>query len=399
MINKLFGLILLSSLAGCTNLNSNNLPKTENHLLPAIPINQSLYKKGEIKLVSSEAIFALSKKQRDNFLAFYQHQLTLNIKPHQALANFLDTRLSNFTYYGETFVAEKSMRLNKGNCMSLAILTAALAKTVNIEISYREVQTLPIFEKHKNVILSSSHVQALVYDPTFVPDKNFFYFNKPAIVIDYFPVNTNWTSKVVIKDTLLSKYYSNISAQFIVEGNLNAAFANAELAYQYDNSSSNITNLLAVLHRRKGDKEMAEKFYLRTIMQDKNNLNSLQNYAILLNMQQRYDELLKDLPIILPYQSSDCYSALHLYPIQLKLEAIKLTRRQVFDRLRAQGIGVNVHYIPVYQQPYYQQQNFNKESFPIADNYYNRAISLPLFYSMNNEQQNSVVQLLKDILQ
>jgi len=292
MIKSVLTFILLSSTIGCSNLKSEQQSKIVIHELPALKVNHGLFNTDEIELIPAETIFALSKKQQNEFLTYYHQQLNLDIKPHQALANFLDTRLGNFTYYGETFIAEKSMRLNKGNCMSLAILTAALAKTVAIEVSYREVKTLPVFEKHDNIILSSSHVQALVYDPTFVPNKDFFYFNKPAIVIDYFPVNTNWASKAVMKNSLLSMYYINIAAQFMIEGNLNAAFSNADLAYQYDNKSSNITNLLAVLHRRNGDIKTAEKFYLRAIKQDKNNLNTLQNYAVFLNSQQRYEELL-----------------------------------------------------------------------------------------------------------
>jgi len=116
-------------------------------------------------------------------------------------------------------------------------------------------------------------------------------------------------------------------------------------------------------------------------------------------LQWHYDDLLKDLPIILPYQSTDSYSALHLYPIQLKLEDIKLNRRQVFTALRAAGIGVNVHYIPIYRQPYYQQQNFSKEYYSIADNYYSRTISLPLFYGLSFEQQEQVVSALNLVLQ
>lgn len=288
MIKHILVIILLSSLIGCANLKS---VKTSKEELPPLTRNQNLFITDNIELIPEEAIFALSEKQQDKFLTFYHKQLNQDIKPHHALANFLDTRLSNFTYYGETFIAEKAMRLNKGNCMSLAILTAALAKVVDLEVSYRDVKTLPVFEQHDNVILSSSHLQAVVYDPTFVPDEHFFYFNKPAIVIDYFPVNSNWTGREVVKDSLLSMYYINIAAQLIVDGNLNGAFAHAELAYQYDNTSSSITNLLAILHRRKGDKETAEKFYLRAIEQNKKNLNALKNYAFLLNTQQRYKEL------------------------------------------------------------------------------------------------------------
>ena len=115
-------------------------------------------------------------------------------------------------------------------------------------------------------------------------------------------------------------------------------------------------------------------------------------------LQQRYHQLLADLPIILPYQSESSYSALHLYPIQLCLDKIKLTRKQVFEQLRAKGIGVNVHYIPVYQQPYYRQLNIAQDSCPIADSYYRQAISLPLFYSLTIEQQNNVIKVLIKIL-
>ena len=83
----------------------------------------------------------------------------------------------------------------------------------------------------------------------------------------------------------------------------------------------------------------------------------------------RYDELLKDLPLTIPYQASAGYSGLHLYVIRLHLDQIKLTHRQVFDGLRDKGIGVNLHYIPVYRQPYYQNMGFNKGGFPEAEYY------------------------------
>ena len=236
--------------------------------------------------------FTSSQDDLDEFQTF-QKELIKNVKPHQALDNFISTRLSNFTFYGETLIATESMKLNKGNCMSLAILTTALAKTINLEVDYREVTTVPVFEKHEKVILVSSHLQSVIYDPTFVPESDFYYFNKPAIVIDYFPVKSNWVNKRVLKDALIAQYYINIAANYIVANDLNSAFANAELAYQYDKSSSKIANLLAILHRQKGDAETAEKFYLSAIKMKDANLSVLQNYAIFLKSQQRFDELNK----------------------------------------------------------------------------------------------------------
>ena len=113
---------------------------------------------------------------------------------------------------------------------------------------------------------------------------------------------------------------------------------------------------------------------------------------------QRYDELLKDIPVAIPWQHPDSYSGLHLYVIRLKLNKINKTHKEVFDELRAKNIGVNLHYIPVYSQPHYQQFGFNAEDFPEAEKYYQEAISLPMYSSLTFEQQDIVIATLKDIL-
>lgn len=112
----------------------------------------------------------------------------------------------------------------------------------------------------------------------------------------------------------------------------------------------------------------------------------------------RYDQLLADLPIITPWQHPDSYSGLHLYVIRLQLDSINNSHRQVFEALREQGIGVNLHYIPVHTQPYYQAMGFAAEDFPEAMAYYREAISLPMFQGLTNEQQDRVVTALSEIL-
>ena len=111
----------------------------------------------------------------------------------------------------------------------------------------------------------------------------------------------------------------------------------------------------------------------------------------------RYDELLKDLPIILPTRHPENGSALHLYPIQVKAESGK-TRKQVFDHLRANDIGVNVHYIPVHTQPYYQAMGFATGDFPNSEAYYQAAISLPLYYDLTEAEQDTVIAVLTQAL-
>jgi len=109
----------------------------------------------------------------------------------------------------------------------------------------------------------------------------------------------------------------------------------------------------------------------------------------------RYDEMLSNLPIALPWQHPDNYSSFHLYIIRLKLEQTGRTHREVFEALRLAGIGVNLHYIPVYLQPYYQRLGFNAGHCLEAERYYAEAISLPMFPALTFEEQDQVVSALK----
>ncbi|MBK5915541.1 UDP-4-amino-4,6-dideoxy-N-acetyl-beta-L-altrosamine transaminase [Rhodocyclus purpureus] len=112
----------------------------------------------------------------------------------------------------------------------------------------------------------------------------------------------------------------------------------------------------------------------------------------------RYDTLLADLPVITPWQHPDSYSGLHLYVIRLQLGQIGKTHREVFESLREQGIGVNLHYIPVHTQPYYQQMGFKSNDFPEAEGYYAEAISLPIYPLMTNATQDEISNGLRSLL-
>lgn len=109
----------------------------------------------------------------------------------------------------------------------------------------------------------------------------------------------------------------------------------------------------------------------------------------------RYNELLKDFPLITPFQIKDGYSAFHLYVIRLDNQSINKSHFQVFEALRGFDIGVNLHYIPVYRQPYYRGMGFDQNGFPSAEKYYQEAISLPIFSAMSFEEQDEVVDALK----
>lgn len=113
----------------------------------------------------------------------------------------------------------------------------------------------------------------------------------------------------------------------------------------------------------------------------------------------RYNRLLANLPVTRPWQHPDAYSGQHLYVIRLQLDHISpMTHREVFENLRAQDIGVNLHYIPIHMQPYYLNMGFQKGTCPNAERYYTEAISLPLFPNMSENQQDEVITALSRTL-
>jgi UDP-4-amino-4,6-dideoxy-N-acetyl-beta-L-altrosamine transaminase len=112
----------------------------------------------------------------------------------------------------------------------------------------------------------------------------------------------------------------------------------------------------------------------------------------------RYELLLADAPVNALVQHPDSYSAYHLYVIRLRLKNIKSTHREVFQSMRDQGVGVNLHYIPVHTQPYYLRMGFNFGGFPESERYYDEAISLPMYASLTDSEQDQVVEALKKSL-
>lgn len=116
------------------------------------------------------------------------------------------------------------------------------------------------------------------------------------------------------------------------------------------------------------------------------------------SLAERYDIGLQNLPLNLPKRHSDIYSAFHLYVVRLRLDVTVKPHRQVFEGLRQRRIGVNLHYIPVHTQPYYQKMGFRLGDFPEAERYYAEAVTLPLYPSMSEAQHDQIVDAIQEAL-
>ncbi len=116
------------------------------------------------------------------------------------------------------------------------------------------------------------------------------------------------------------------------------------------------------------------------------------------DISKRYDQMFLSLPVETPWQHPNSYSSYHLYVIRLKLDEINKTHRQVYEALRTTDIFVNLHYIPVYRQPYYEQMGFSAGYCAQAEQYYSEVISIPMYPGLTEAQQNHVVNVFRKAL-
>ena len=112
----------------------------------------------------------------------------------------------------------------------------------------------------------------------------------------------------------------------------------------------------------------------------------------------RYDTELECLPVKIPWQESKTYSSYHLYPILIDERKSTKSQLELYDALRENGIMVNLHYIPVYRQVYYESLGFKKGYCPNAENYFKHTISIPIFPSMDHESQSKVINAISNEL-
>ena len=112
----------------------------------------------------------------------------------------------------------------------------------------------------------------------------------------------------------------------------------------------------------------------------------------------RYDALLKDLPVITPHVLDGANPSWHLYMVWADFSKLSIDKVQLFAEMKKRGIVLNLHYIPVHTQPYYQARGFKQGNFPVSEKYYEGIFTLPLYYSLTEKQQDEVVAALKEVL-
>ena len=132
-------------------------------------------------------------------------------------------------------------------------------------------------------------------------------------------------------------------------------------------------------------------------------LSQLQRIDVFINQRNRiaarYDDAFASTQVAIPHINSDCISAFHLYIARYDFEKSDVTRIQLFQDMKDSGVLLNLHYIPIYRQPYYSKMGFDPKMFPNTERYYKQAFSVPMYADLTEADQNMVISSLLDTLQ
>jgi len=249
-------------------------------------------------------IFQLSASQQAEFLAYFNAPERQEVGAHRRVYQFLEQHLSGFDYQGRNYTATEAYALKSGNCISLAVLTKALADLAGVEIEFQSIVSAPVYSIEDDFMLSSDHVRTFLYAPDFAVDKGKFYFVKPAIILDYLPAQGDMTGPRISQQTFIAMFYRNLAADAVLAEQYGQALALLKVALQFDPSYSAVINLTAIVHRRMDEMQLAEQFYQYGLDISASKATLLSNYAVLKQNQGDPDtaqEMLRSLSLLDEY--------------------------------------------------------------------------------------------------
>jgi tetratricopeptide (TPR) repeat protein len=278
----LFGCIFL---LGCGN-------RIERPPKPSYPqSNDVLFASPSVAIPSFDSLVMLTPSQVDDIHHFVRRddiaQLPINKQAHA----YLVKKLVNFNYEGENLSATEALAKGSGNCMTLALLSYAVARELDVEVVFQVMHTAPMLQEVRSgLAVTSDHVRTFLYEDKEKDERKGFYFSdRSYAVIDYFPGRYDRGGRIIDEDQFIAMYYRNLAADALLENNLTLSFELLTLGASYDADYAPILNMMAVVHRRAGDEDTAEGFYLYGLEVSESKIILLSNYHYLLMSQGKLD--------------------------------------------------------------------------------------------------------------
>lgn len=237
-----------------------------------------------------EEIHRLSPQQRADLLEYLESPVHRTTPLHRRVYGYLERMTRDFHYQGETFMAADALAFGRGNCLSLAILTTALAKVAGVEIGYQLAVDEPVFEFNGQIVKKGVHLRSALFEPDPKLDEGEFVLFRSSITIDYFPTGGGRFIRNLSEAGYLAMYYRNIAADAITDEDYRTAYWYALESLEFAPDHAAGLNMLAVIHGRVGDEKKAEAIYLHGLEKADEKLSLMKNYRGLLLRAGRLEE-------------------------------------------------------------------------------------------------------------
>ena len=260
------------ALSGCS---SQPLPVTA-----ALPYSAAM-EGASAPVPSLDDIFQLTSDQQAEFMRFFNSDVMQTIPKHKRVYKFLERHLDGFHYLGKNLTASQAFASKSGNCISLAVLTKALANLAGVPAEFQTIVSAPVYSMQNDYMLASDHVRTFLSDPDFSPEKGMIYFVKPTLVVDYLPSAGDVTGPRISQQTFIAMYYRNLAADALLSQQYPQALALLHTALSFDPHFGGVINLAAIVHRRMEQNTLAEQFYQYGLDVSASKATLLGNYAVL----------------------------------------------------------------------------------------------------------------------
>lgn len=291
----LSGLVFLVGCASSSKLPMEHSEVNSHNLVVNQPaLNYELFGgKHDLKIIQENQIYALDEAVKRDFLQFFNRPELQRQSGAQRVSSYIGLLMDGFIYSQHTRTAQETIDEAGGNCLSLTLLTTALANLADVEVSYDLLNSDPTFALDDDVLVTSDHMRAVLLSDWDTEGEAIFSL-RDRITVDFFDTRGMAFLENVSPQYQLSLYYSNRAVETMLEGSDTQAFALAERSLQVDPTNDSALNTLAILHRRHGDVTTAEslyKFGLINTVRDSGVF--FRNYLALLETQSRFEDLVQ----------------------------------------------------------------------------------------------------------
>ena len=241
-------------------------------------------------LPSIDDVHQLDAQAKADFLDYFEHPARHNVKPHRRVYDYLEDMTADFDFDRGTFTARITAEQGYGNCLSLAILTTALASLVNVPVEYQLAESDPVYTLSEDNVIKGVHLRTRLLDRDFEPAPGTWVIRRPGTLVDYFPSGQERFVANVSRDDYASRYYLNHAGDALAEGDLRLAYWHSLAALDVHPGSADAINNIAIIYRQSGRPAAAEAAYRYGLENSDAPVVLRRNFANLLRSQDRLQE-------------------------------------------------------------------------------------------------------------